>query len=113
MEVGYFIDVFQNKWFDTIYHEHLSFFGMHSMKYLVEEHKMEIFRYDYFADIHGGTIRFYIGHKDQHSVSPSVDDALVKEKEEGFTAINIYAEFASRVYQNKKEFIHLTTTNHC
>jgi SAM-dependent methyltransferase len=105
IECPYLVDFIKRNEFDTIYHEHLSFFGMHSMKYLVEEHKMEIFRYDYFADIHGGTIRFYIGHKDQHNVSLSVYDALAKEKKEGFTDIDIYAEFASRVYQNKKELM--------
>tara|TARA_B100000315_G_scaffold157285_2_gene145891 strand:- start:3713 stop:4960 length:1248 start_codon:yes stop_codon:yes gene_type:complete len=107
LECPYLADFIKRNEFDTIYHEHLSYFGMHAMKYLVEEHQMEIFRYDYFADIHGGTIRFYIGHKDQKRVSDDVYDALAKEKEEGFTDIHIYAEFASRVYQNKRELMKL------
>ncbi len=107
LECPYLIDFIKRNEFDTIYHEHLSYFGMHAMKCLVEKHQMDIFRHDYFPDIHGGTIRFYIGHKGQKSVAGGVYEALTKEKEEGVTDIHIYEEFASRVYQNKRELMKL------
>ena len=35
MEVGYFVDVFENKWFDTIYHEHVDYHTVCSFKKII------------------------------------------------------------------------------
>lgn len=107
LECPYLIDFIRKNEFDTIYHEHLSYFGMHAMTCLVEQHQLEIFRHDYFPDIHGGTVSYYIGHKGRWDVSDAVYGALRKEKEEGFTNIDIYIEFASRIHKNKTELMKL------
>ena len=41
MEVGYFLDVFQNKWFDTIYHEHVDFHTVAPLRKLFSRYKTQ------------------------------------------------------------------------
>jgi 2-polyprenyl-3-methyl-5-hydroxy-6-metoxy-1,4-benzoquinol methylase len=105
LECPYLVDFIQKNEFDTIYHEHLSYFGMNAMKKLVEQHKLEIFQQNYFPNIHGGTIRFIIGHKGKRHVSEEVTNTLRKERDQGFTNIQIYLDFSNRIYQNKIELI--------
>jgi 2-polyprenyl-3-methyl-5-hydroxy-6-metoxy-1,4-benzoquinol methylase len=104
IECPYLVDFIKRNEFDTIYHEHLSYFGMIAMKNLVEQQELEIFHHNYFPDIHGGTIRFMIGHKGKRHISEEVTNALRKERDDGFTNIYIYKDFATRIYQNKLEF---------
>ena len=45
MEVGYFVDVFTNLWFDTIYHEHVDFHTVAPLETLFKKFKVSNFVY--------------------------------------------------------------------
>jgi hypothetical protein len=72
--------------YDTIYHEHLRYYSLHSLKYLLEMHGLKVFHVKKIPT-HGGSIRVYAAAAGQHPTQASVTDLL--EEEERF---NLSAE---------------------
>jgi len=62
-EVGYFVDVFQNKWFDTIYHEHVDYHTVGPLDKLFNRFDMEMIRVERISP-QGGSIRVMAQKKD-------------------------------------------------
>ena len=88
----------RNNEFDTIYHEHLSFFSSNSMKSLVERCGMTL--YDIFkTDIHGTSYVFVIS-KNKKEPKDGVSKNLLEEKELGMTDVLTYPEYALKCYQS-------------
>jgi SAM-dependent methyltransferase len=58
LEVQYFGELYEKCEFDTIYHEHFSYFGITSIKNLLSLHQLNVFKID-FIGTHGGSIRVY------------------------------------------------------
>ena len=88
----------RNNEFDTIYHEHLSFFSSNSMKSLVERCGMTL--YDIFkTDIHGTSYVFVIS-KSKKEPKDGVSKNLLEEKELGMTNVLTYPEYALKCYQS-------------
>lgn len=93
IEVPYGVDMFKDNLFDTIYHEHLSYFMLGPMMRVLERNGLYVNRVDRI-DIHGGTIRVYA----QHDPKPdtSVESLLLMEESEGWRSFERYREFGSR-----------------
>ena len=90
-----------NNEFDTIYHEHLSFFNTNSMKVLVE--KCWLFLSNVFkTDIHGTSYVFVIT-KNSLSSCPEVEKMLNFEKENGLFNILTYPQYALKCYTSTFE----------
>jgi SAM-dependent methyltransferase len=58
-EVGYFVDVYSNCWFDTIYHEHLDYHTVHPLPGFFARHGMEVVGVQRIAP-QGGSIRVFV-----------------------------------------------------
>ena len=58
IEVQYFGQLLEQVLFDTIYHEHYSYFSLTSIRNLLEKYRLGVFRIDYLPT-HGGSIRIY------------------------------------------------------
>jgi len=90
-------NMIQNNEFDTIYHEHLSFFNSNSMKALVERCGLTL--YDIFkTDIHGTSYVFVIS-KSKLEPKPGVSENLLREKSIGLTDILTYPDYALKCYK--------------
>jgi len=64
--------------YDQIYHEHMSYLAVGPMKELAESHSLEIVRVAE-APVHGGSMGFFLAHKGQRGVGPSVAEAIRRE----------------------------------
>jgi len=89
LEFPYGVDFIENREFDTIYFEHLSYVLIEPVRRLAESLGMTVFDVQK-QDIHGGTVRVFIGHKDAHDVTASVGKFLDYEKQNGFHDFAIY-----------------------
>lgn len=58
IEVQYFGELYKKCTFDTVYHEHFSYFGITSIKNLLSLHQLDVFKIN-FIGTHGGSIRVY------------------------------------------------------
>ncbi|MDA1317286.1 MAG: class I SAM-dependent methyltransferase [bacterium] len=105
MEAPYLVDLIDNNEFDTIYHEHLSYFAVHPLQKLFNMHNLHII--DIIKQpVHGGTIRVYVSPIDSnYSVHPRVENFITEEKVKQFHTLAPYRDFASRVKNMKKDLI--------
>lgn len=101
MEAPYLIDFIQKRYFDLVYHEHLSYWSINSLTILFNRFDMEIFDIQW-VPVHGGTIRTYIKRMGgKHNVSDQIDKFQEKEKKMKLTNKQTYLEYAKLVQENK------------
>jgi SAM-dependent methyltransferase len=91
--------------FDTIYHEHFSYFSLLTLDRLARRHHLKIFDVEQLTT-HGGSLRVYLCHADAaHQPSARVDALLTHEREIGFENIESYARFAAKVHRSKRQLL--------
>ena len=88
--------------FDTIYHEHFSYFSLLTTKNILQCHGLRLFDVDELAS-HGGSLRVYACHADDqtHDLAATVEKVLSEEKATGLGSLQGYASFAAQVKQTK------------
>jgi hypothetical protein len=77
-ESHYLIGLLDTLQYDTIYHEHLLFYSVTSLKHLLDMHDLEIFHVQPIPT-HGGSIRVYAARRGTHAVQDSVGRLLASE----------------------------------
>lgn len=94
-------DLIKHCEFDTIYHEHYSYFSCSSVEALMRKHGLHLNDVEYFPDLHGGTLRWYVAHHPDRTLRCQA--RLEYERAEGMTSPVFYASFAERVVQLQRE----------
>ena len=77
-ESHYLIKLLETLQYDTIYHEHLRYYSVGSLKYLLEMHGLEVFHARPIPS-HGGSVRVYAARKGTRPVQASVKQMLDAE----------------------------------
>ena len=77
-ESHYLIPLLDALQYDTVYHEHLRYYSLTSLKHLLEMHDLEVFHARPIPS-HGGSIRVYAARSGTHNVQPSVAHMLALE----------------------------------
>jgi len=104
MEVGYFVDVFENKWFDTIYHEHVDFHTIYPLVTLFNRFQMEIFRVERISP-QGGSIRVMVQKTGgPHYVEDSVEELIALESDLGLHDSKSLKSFEETINKLRKDF---------
>ena len=103
-EVPYLNDLIQKLEFDTIYHEHLSYFSLLPIINWVNQFGLEVFDIKK-QSVHGGTIRVFITKKDNILQKNSVQEFLDEERQYGLDKILTYEKFAQNIIDLKSELI--------
>ena len=107
IEVYYLKALIEKNLFDTIYHEHLSYFTAKTMQKLLDRLGMEVFDAEK-TDTHGGSLRIFAQKKNgQHKHSPNVAKFISEEDKRKLHDINTLKEFSHSIENNKKELIGL------
>ena len=91
-EDPYLIDIIKKTTYDQIYDEHVFLFSVSSIKYLFEQHGMEMIDIEP-QETHGGSMRYVIAHKEAYPVSDNVLSQLEKEKTMGLDKPETYETF--------------------
>jgi len=88
--------------FDTIYHEHFSYFSFLTAQTVLQAHGLEVFDVDELAT-HGGSLRVYAQRRSGagRPVSPRVSELAERERALGFDRLDGYSVFAPRVMETK------------
>lgn len=95
IEVPYLVDLLSKTEFDTMYHEHLSYFSLRPLVTLFKRFDMELFDVKRIF-VHGGAIRCYV-RRAPSEVEDSVYQLLSLEKDLGLDQLHTYLEFAAKV----------------
>ena len=112
IQMNYLVTMLENNSFDNIVHEHLEYYSLRSLEYLLTKHNLEVFDLE-INDVNGGSIRTFIKHKDctEYAISKKVNDIRINEKEIGLDGIKTYLDFADRIQKLKDETYNFITCN--
>ena len=102
LEFPHLLQLMKNNQFDTIYHEHFSYFSLLTAQKILAHHNLKVFDVDELST-HGGSLRLYITHKENNQISLSNNVLVVLEKEKkfGLNKISTYEEFGTQVSKIK------------
>lgn len=95
IEAPYVRDLIEKAEFDTIYHEHYSYFSLHAVERLVRRHRLVVQDVER-VPVHGGSLRLFIGHE-HVPASSRVAALLGEERSIGLLEHAYYTTFAARV----------------
>lgn len=102
-ESHYLISLLETVQYDTIYHEHLRYYSLNSLKNLLSQHGLEIIKAKKIPT-HGGSIRVYAGLKGQYPLHHSVQEILDQEPQ-GDSLSQALIEFKKRILDSKLQLL--------
>ena len=97
-ESHYLVSLIKTNQYDTIYHEHLRYYSLTSLKYLFNKYDMEIIHAKKI-NTHGGSIRVYAARKKRFKINHSVRKILSYEK--NFLNWKTFNNFKKKVVDSK------------
>ena len=96
LEFPYAMDFIENREFDTICFEHLSYVLIGPVAQLAAKEGMQVFEVQK-QGLHGSTVRVFLGIEGAHEVRPSVADFLGREENGGYRDIAIYRKWTGEI----------------
>ena len=102
IEFPHLMRLMEGNQFDTIYHEHFSYFSFITAEKIFAAHKLVLFDVEELST-HGGSLRIYARHlgDDSKPVTSNVSELRAQEERVGFTNMSTYRSFAERVKETK------------
>ena len=105
VEAPYVRDLIATLEFDTIYHEHFSYYSLSAVEAVCRRHGLMISDVE-LVPIHGGSLRLFMAHAGSPA-SARVGELLAKEKSEGLLSFDYYRDFGDRVSRLKQQLLAL------
>lgn len=106
MEFPHLMRLIEENQFDTIYHEHFSYFSYLTAEKIFARHGLSIFDVDELPT-HGGSLRIYGRHTEDGTkpISAGVRDLESKERDQGFDSLECYLTFNEKVEVTKRKLL--------
>ncbi len=106
LEFPHLLKLVEENQFDTIYHEHYSYFSLFTVLLLVEAHGLQLFDVEELST-HGGSLRVFLKHQNDESkpISKLVEELRQREIVAGLTNLNTYREFHKKAEKVKADFL--------
>ena len=106
MEFPHLLNLIEQNQFDTIYHEHFSYFSFLAAERIFAQHGITLFDVQELTT-HGGSLRIFGRHQADASRRVEASVAALKDKERraGLDRIDTYRDFAARVARTKRRLL--------
>ncbi|NJL27768.1 MAG: class I SAM-dependent methyltransferase [Thermoanaerobaculia bacterium] len=106
MEFPHLLQLVEENQFDTIYHEHFSYFSLLAVRKVFAAHGLEIFDVEELST-HGGSLRIFARHQADGSrpVEARVAELEARERAAGMTELAWYRAFGERVRETKRKLL--------
>jgi SAM-dependent methyltransferase len=102
IEVPHLLRLVESNQFDTIYHEHFSYFSLLSARKVLEAHGLELFDVDELKS-HGGSLRLYAQRagSGRQPMASRVEELAERERGLGFDTLEAHRSFSRQVNETK------------
>ena len=106
IEFPHLMRLMEENQFDTVYHEHFSYFSFLTAEKIFAAHGLTLFDVEELST-HGGSLRIYACHVEDSSkaVSARVHELRAREESAGFTRLDRYHSFAEQVKETKRKLL--------
>lgn len=106
MEFPHLQRLMEENQFDTIYHEHFSYFSLLTAEKIFAAHGLTLFDVEELPT-HGGSLRIFVRHVEDSSkpVTSRVTDLRAREVSAGYTKMESYSRFAEQVKETKRKLL--------
>jgi SAM-dependent methyltransferase len=106
MEFPHLLRLMEENQFDTIYHEHFSYFSFGTVEAVFAAHGLTLFDVEELTT-HGGSVRIFGRHAEDGSkpVGPRVPALKRQEERAGFDRLETYLSFGERVKETKRKLL--------
>ena len=105
LEFPHLLRLIEDVQFDTVYHEHFSYFSLDSVCGVFKRAGLRVFDVEALPT-HGGSLRVYGCHEDDaRGPSPAVSATIAAEKQAGLHDLGTYAAFQTAVDRVKDAFV--------
>ncbi len=102
IEAHYLRDLLEQRAFDTVYHEHVSYWALAPMAWLFARHGFEIVDVERLP-VHHGQVRVFAQRKGVGTISPNVTRLMAEEKAAGMDRLATFQRFANEVLDLKTQ----------
>ena len=102
IEMHYLLDLIEQAAFDTIYHEHVSYWALGPMQRLFRDNGMTIVDAERIP-LHHGQLRVHVQREGEGEVQSRVDEVVAAEKAAGLDRCETYARFAEQTWKIKND----------
>jgi SAM-dependent methyltransferase len=106
IEFPHLMKLMEENQFDTIYHEHFSYFSFTTVDKIFANHGLAIFDVDELPT-HGGSLRIYVRHTE--NTSQPIDQKVIhmknRESQDGFIHLEHYLTFSEKVKEIKRRIL--------
>jgi SAM-dependent methyltransferase len=111
LEFPHLLRLIERNEFDTIYHEHFSYFSMLTTVRILEAHALKVFHVEELST-HGGSLRVYARHAESqgYDAGPSVANLIAEETRAGLASPEGYDQFARKVKETKLALVDFLIT---
>jgi SAM-dependent methyltransferase len=107
-EFPWLLKLVENMEFDTIYHEHFSYFSLYVLEQIFHVHGLQIFDVQ-ILPTHGGSIRIYATHIDNRNHFAHIDNlsrlGTVHCMESGIDDLDFYKDFQWKIVNIRHDFL--------
>ncbi|HEX8386989.1 MAG TPA: class I SAM-dependent methyltransferase, partial [Rubricoccaceae bacterium] len=101
MEFPHLLELIDQNQFDTVYHEHFSYFSFTAVERVFARHGLDLFDVERLPT-HGGSLRIYGCHVGARPQGERATALLAEEGAWGVDRLETYAAFAERVRETKR-----------
>jgi SAM-dependent methyltransferase len=102
VEMHYLLDLIEQIAFDTVYHEHVSYWALGPMQTLFERHGMKVVDATR-VPLHHGQLRVHVQRAGEGDEKPAVRETIEAERKAGLQRMDTYLRFAERVTRIKED----------
>jgi SAM-dependent methyltransferase len=98
IEFPHLLELIQHVEFDTIYHEHFSYFSLYAIEQSFQRHRLRIYDLERLST-HGGSLRIFASHASRSELKDSalLREVRAQEAAAGLAELSTYMQFAQRV----------------
>lgn len=110
IEFPHILRLIEGNQFDTIYHEHFSYFSLCAAEKILNHYGLAVTDVEEIPT-HGGSLRLLASHAENAtSIHPRVSQLKKREEKAGLLSLGVYRSFAGKARETRRELFELLTS---